>query len=148
MHTQKHVYDDMHILPTPPHTYTHTNSLTHPHKHRVAQEGASFGEAFWLCSQSLTSMQAVADLTVAQQLTATIKQQYQELLLHLEGSLSAVCIDFDAQAYTKVLEGYVCVDAVTQLGEDVKGAFAGAAGNAVVKVGGCVWGVGVCIHVY
>lgn len=79
-------------------------------------------------------MDALQHLTVAAQLRDTIQLHSRQLMARLEASLAAVCTDFDPEAYTKVLEGYMCVDMVAQLSDDVKAAFASSAGLAATKV--------------
>ena len=101
---------------------------------RAAQERASFSEAFYLCTQCHESMDTLQQLSVAAQLRDTIQAQSRQLMTRMEASLTAVCTDFDAEAYAKVLDGYMCVDMVPQLSDAVKTAFSSAAGAAVGKV--------------
>lgn len=67
------------------------------------------------------------------QLTVTINGLYAETTERLEGALAAVCSDFRPSHYTKVLEGYMFLGNVEQVG-------------AVSGCGcGVVWGRNMCV---
>ncbi|KAL4422269.1 hypothetical protein ABPG75_008466 [Micractinium tetrahymenae] len=102
---------------------------------KEAQESGEYAEAFWLCAQCTQSMDELGDgLKVAGELTATINRLYSETTQRLEGALAAVCADFRPSHYTKVLEGYMFLGNVGQLGDEVKSAFIATIGSSAAKV--------------
>lgn len=104
---------------------------------RVAQQVGRVGAALLLldalsllicrlCVGLLSSPLTVADCPLAlpprhsidsnRQLTVTINRLYSDTTARLEGALAAVCGDFRPSHYTKVLEGYMFLGDVAQVG--------------------------------
>ncbi|KAI7841037.1 hypothetical protein COHA_005265 [Chlorella ohadii] len=102
---------------------------------KEAQENGEYAEAFWLCAQCTQSMEELGDgLKVAQELATTIGRLYSETTGRLDSALAAIAADFRPSHYSKVLEGYMFLGNVAQLGDEVKAAFIAAIGSSVTKV--------------
>lgn len=95
-----------------------------------------------------TALTAAPPVPSPLQLTATINRLYSDTMQRLEGALAAVCADFRPSHYTKVLEGYMFLGNVAQVGAcpcpphaavHLLGDAVGYGGVGLSKAGGPPW---------
>ncbi|KAA6428997.1 MAG: hypothetical protein FRX49_01107 [Trebouxia sp. A1-2] len=101
---------------------------------KTAQENGDFAEAFWLCSQCSDSMNSLRQLRVSAQLTQTIQDLHDETTMRLHNALQVSCTDFKPEPYSKVLQGFMFLGHVEELGGQVASAFTNAVNTTVVQV--------------
>eukprot|EP00891_Asterochloris_glomerata_P005698 jgi/Astpho2/5698/fgenesh1_pg.00079_%23_105_t len=101
---------------------------------REAQENGEYARAFWLCSECCANMEEVAMLKVAQPLEVAVRRLFEDTVQRLEHALHAVCSDFNGDRYGKVLEGYLFLGRVSELGGGITMCFTDAVNTMVLQV--------------
>lgn len=67
-----------------------------------ACSGASFGRAFWLCAQAWKTVDTLPKANVTMAVLETVRRQYEATAEALEAALTAVCTNFQPDAYVNV----------------------------------------------
>ncbi|KAL3152495.1 hypothetical protein ABBQ32_001530 [Trebouxia sp. C0010 RCD-2024] len=78
-------------------------------------------------------MESLRQLRVSSQLTQTIQDLHDETTLRLHNALQVSCADFRPEPYSKVLQGFIFLGHVEELGGEVASAFTNAVNATVVQ---------------